>query len=541
MTLNHWILQAMKQAEIDTSQYTPYSTRHASSSGAYQKGMPLDEVLQLGCWKNPSTFMRHYNLPIDKTSNTSNAAGTPDTRSKTIISSKLYIPKSGDPTVRKKMITRQLQTQVAKIKVKATKTIQSQLRRSRTGTPISMVMQSQPENRKRVKIVVAEENEQNTEEHLEPSQENVENNTESAQEFDVIAVPNEETAKQDLIAKTMAHEDILPQENDPAIEPVIEIDIEPLPEQEDSDTEIDVTGFDPVESTDQLSEQQINLLAFGSQSDMLQAQSDNPNSMHYGKVTVYSDEHQMGQDYMEQQERSEKEKLVKLSKIVQENGFSESQHFRDYEGVLMRMGIPFQWRSSNRTHFNIPIIGADASVRGFHKQTQTFISAPNPNTKTAVCITPKQWQGAEGDYILPADGKADKSTTPISRTVQFLLQDKPTAVKQPRTNVPSTTTTVSQASDSPSVAISTSANIVKCLRLQPFLDLAGALSKDQLENIRIVLNNTQSRFIHKTARLIRENLQRKPNQNQDSPQIGICVITMVTPAGREMKYKFRVD
>ena len=55
---------AMKNAGIDTTKYLPYSTQHASSSKALARGVPLDEVLRLGGWKNPSVFGHHYNLPI---------------------------------------------------------------------------------------------------------------------------------------------------------------------------------------------------------------------------------------------------------------------------------------------------------------------------------------------------------------------------------------------------------------------------------------------------------------------------------------------
>ena len=64
MTLNRWITSSMKDAGVDVSQYTPYTTRHASASKALQRGIPLDEIMRMGTWTLPSTFIKHYNLPI---------------------------------------------------------------------------------------------------------------------------------------------------------------------------------------------------------------------------------------------------------------------------------------------------------------------------------------------------------------------------------------------------------------------------------------------------------------------------------------------
>ena len=75
MTLNRWILQSMQQAGVSTQEYSPYTTRHASSSGALNQGMALDDVLALGGWSKPSTFIKHYNLPIIKGALPAQAAG----------------------------------------------------------------------------------------------------------------------------------------------------------------------------------------------------------------------------------------------------------------------------------------------------------------------------------------------------------------------------------------------------------------------------------------------------------------------------------
>ena len=48
MTLGCWILCELQDAGIDTSKYTPYTTRHASASAAMARGMPIDDILALG-------------------------------------------------------------------------------------------------------------------------------------------------------------------------------------------------------------------------------------------------------------------------------------------------------------------------------------------------------------------------------------------------------------------------------------------------------------------------------------------------------------
>ena len=64
MTLGCWILCELQDAGIDTSKHTPYTTRHASASAAMARGMPIDDILALGGWNTPSSFIVHYNLPI---------------------------------------------------------------------------------------------------------------------------------------------------------------------------------------------------------------------------------------------------------------------------------------------------------------------------------------------------------------------------------------------------------------------------------------------------------------------------------------------
>ena len=96
MTLNSWILRVMKDSGIDTSQYNAYSTRHASSSGAADRGVPIDDIMNLGGWASPSTFIKHYNLPILHNALTGNNTRAPQLRPNVnlqeIITPHRYIP-----------------------------------------------------------------------------------------------------------------------------------------------------------------------------------------------------------------------------------------------------------------------------------------------------------------------------------------------------------------------------------------------------------------------------------------------------------------
>ena len=66
MTLNLWILQEMRDVGIDISKYTPYSTRHTSTSAAFEHGMHINDVMALRGWGSLSMFIMHYNLLIVK-------------------------------------------------------------------------------------------------------------------------------------------------------------------------------------------------------------------------------------------------------------------------------------------------------------------------------------------------------------------------------------------------------------------------------------------------------------------------------------------
>ena len=51
--------------EVDTNTFSAHSTRHASTSNAFKKGVNLDTVRKTAAWTNNSqTFAKFYNRPV---------------------------------------------------------------------------------------------------------------------------------------------------------------------------------------------------------------------------------------------------------------------------------------------------------------------------------------------------------------------------------------------------------------------------------------------------------------------------------------------
>lgn len=65
-TLGRWIKSILKISGVDTSVFTAYSTRHASTSMAKEKGVNIDLIKKTAGWTIESkTFARFYDLPIE--------------------------------------------------------------------------------------------------------------------------------------------------------------------------------------------------------------------------------------------------------------------------------------------------------------------------------------------------------------------------------------------------------------------------------------------------------------------------------------------
>ena len=59
-TMARWTKSAMTAAGIDTSFFTPYSTRSAAASSAARRTRSLDLVLKMGNWHSTGCFFNHY-------------------------------------------------------------------------------------------------------------------------------------------------------------------------------------------------------------------------------------------------------------------------------------------------------------------------------------------------------------------------------------------------------------------------------------------------------------------------------------------------
>ena len=66
-TLSSWVKDGLKRSGVDTTRFTPHSTRSASTSKARtEAGVSLASILKTAGWKNSSTFARFYNKKIEK-------------------------------------------------------------------------------------------------------------------------------------------------------------------------------------------------------------------------------------------------------------------------------------------------------------------------------------------------------------------------------------------------------------------------------------------------------------------------------------------
>ncbi|XP_067023025.1 uncharacterized protein [Acropora muricata] len=59
-TISRWIKKVLSDAGIDTSIFKAHSVRGASTSAAYNKGVPVENILKLANWSNESTSRRFY-------------------------------------------------------------------------------------------------------------------------------------------------------------------------------------------------------------------------------------------------------------------------------------------------------------------------------------------------------------------------------------------------------------------------------------------------------------------------------------------------
>ena len=63
-TLSRYVRNTMAEAGIDTGRFTPYSCRHASTSAAARKQVPLAIIIMAAGWTGETTFRRFYDPPV---------------------------------------------------------------------------------------------------------------------------------------------------------------------------------------------------------------------------------------------------------------------------------------------------------------------------------------------------------------------------------------------------------------------------------------------------------------------------------------------
>ena len=59
-TIARWVRNIMIEAGLDTNVFKPHSCRSASTSMGKDQGLPIEQVLKYGSWKNFNTFLKHY-------------------------------------------------------------------------------------------------------------------------------------------------------------------------------------------------------------------------------------------------------------------------------------------------------------------------------------------------------------------------------------------------------------------------------------------------------------------------------------------------
>ena len=64
-TIARWVVETLGIAGINTKTFKAHSTRSATTSVAYNKGLSLSEIGKAAGWSNFTTFGKFYNKPVD--------------------------------------------------------------------------------------------------------------------------------------------------------------------------------------------------------------------------------------------------------------------------------------------------------------------------------------------------------------------------------------------------------------------------------------------------------------------------------------------
>ena len=63
-TISRWVVNVLKEAAVNASVLSAYSTRSAASSKASDKGLNLAEISKATGWSNAKTFAMFYKKTI---------------------------------------------------------------------------------------------------------------------------------------------------------------------------------------------------------------------------------------------------------------------------------------------------------------------------------------------------------------------------------------------------------------------------------------------------------------------------------------------
>ena len=69
-TVARWVKWGLQRSGINTEVYKPHSTRMASTSHAFQKGLSLEVIMAAAGWSQAGTFAKFYHKPVKTFANT---------------------------------------------------------------------------------------------------------------------------------------------------------------------------------------------------------------------------------------------------------------------------------------------------------------------------------------------------------------------------------------------------------------------------------------------------------------------------------------
>ena len=68
-TISRWVKTVKMKSGIDTAHFKPHSTRAASTSAAFRKGVPLETVMAAAGWSAGCTFATYYKKDVTEDNN----------------------------------------------------------------------------------------------------------------------------------------------------------------------------------------------------------------------------------------------------------------------------------------------------------------------------------------------------------------------------------------------------------------------------------------------------------------------------------------